>query len=250
MRISNSSSEDSGTELKESEQEPFLEGNALNNQENGRKGFASKKRWHRLAPVFIGIVTCLCMTTAICSLYELIHRRIVVRVEQVSLGTDTTDFIPSFPLEARLFWNDSDYGPRNHHIQDVNVTDLMKQWKSLMPEGNGWTNTNTSENATQVSVFHQMECLIIILEDFLDTYKGLSVSRSSRRANSEIGLRKTYNCFNYLRQSLMCFADTALEGLDPYAEAENRTSGTLGIGSTHVCRNYQMLKSFADRKDG
>ncbi|TID26407.1 hypothetical protein E6O75_ATG00900 [Venturia nashicola] len=245
MRISNSSSEDLGTGLKDSEHEPFLEAQTHNIHENGREETSSQSRWHHLAPVLVGIVTCLCMTLAICTLFDLIHRQIVTTIEQVPLGVDTARFIPSFPLEARLFWNDSDYGPRDNHIQEVNVTDLMMQWKSLMPEGNGWINTNSSENATQVSAFHQMECLITILEDFLTTYKELDVPQSRRGVKSGPELRKTLNCFNYIRQSLMCFADTALEGLDPFAEAENRTGGTLGIGTTHVCRNYQMLKSFA-----
>lgn len=95
MRISNSSSDDSGTELKESEQEPFLEANAHNNQKTGREESGTKKCCHRLAPVFVGIVTCLCMTVAMCSLFELIHRRIVATVEQLPLGEDTTGFIPS-----------------------------------------------------------------------------------------------------------------------------------------------------------
>lgn len=84
-----------------------------------------------------------------------------------------------------------------------------------------------------------------MLEDYVTTYQHLTVPNSRQTVRLEAELRKTFNCLNYIRQSLMCFADTALEGLDPYAEAESRI-GTLGIGTTHVCRNYQTIKKFAD----
>ncbi|QDS71059.1 hypothetical protein FKW77_008679 [Venturia effusa] len=253
MSTSNSSSEDVGIELKDSEHEPFLEEAAQEGNERGSKGLAFRRRlgrrWDRLAPVFVGILTCFCMTMVICSIFDWIHRRLTPPIELKMLGADSTGFVSSLPLETRLFWNDSDYSPKHDRIQDVNVTDLLEHWKSLLPEGNGWLKTSESANASQISVFHQIECLNTILEDFLTTYRDLNVS-THRKTRSRTQLLKTFNCFNYLRQGLMCFADTALEGLDRYSEAENRTNGTLGIGTTHVCRNYQTLKSFAEESRG
>ncbi|KAH7061588.1 hypothetical protein B0J12DRAFT_565143, partial [Macrophomina phaseolina] len=87
-----------------------------------------------------------------------------------------------------------------------------------------------------VSVFHQIHCLYSILSDYLDL-----------RSGKQLGGEKEYSlqCFNYLRQSLQCCGDTALEGSDIYAAAEGR-NGTLGIGSTHVCRDYEAILHFVE----
>ena len=47
----------------------------------------------------------------------------------------------------------------------------------------------------------------------------------------------------------MCYGDTALEGADPYSIAEGRDKvlvGTSGIGTTHMCKNYDEIVSYAE----
>lgn len=43
------------------------------------------------------------------------------------------------------------------------------------------------------------------------------------------------HCFDYLRMSLMCCGDTALEGQDV------NPRGTFGLGTTHVCKDWGIL---------
>ena len=44
------------------------------------------------------------------------------------------------------------------------------------------------------------------------------------------------HCIDYLRQSLMCHADTNLE---PIIE---ELGGATGFGSEHKCRNFEKIK--------
>lgn len=50
------------------------------------------------------------------------------------------------------------------------------------------------------------------------------------------------HCFRYLRQSLVCCGDTALEGQDP----NTNTLGTDGTGAVHVCKDFDAISSWAD----
>ena len=45
------------------------------------------------------------------------------------------------------------------------------------------------------------------------------------------------HCFDYLRQSIMCAADTSLEGL---------TAAGPGWGSKHTCTDYEALLAWAN----
>lgn len=50
----------------------------------------------------------------------------------------------------------------------------------------------------------------------------------------------TRHCFEYLRQSLMCSADSTIE------PAGSRVDGFLGWGFRRQCRNYEELKNWAE----
>lgn len=49
----------------------------------------------------------------------------------------------------------------------------------------------------------------------------------------------TVHCFDYLRQSIMCAADTSLEG---------KTEAGPGWGSTHECADYDALLEWANER--
>ncbi len=51
------------------------------------------------------------------------------------------------------------------------------------------------------------------------------------------------HCFRYLRQSILCCGDTALEGQDPDNHVLPATDGT---GAVHVCKDYDAIRSWAD----
>ena len=49
------------------------------------------------------------------------------------------------------------------------------------------------------------------------------------------------HCFDYLRQALMCAADTNLEPVD------YQLGGATGFGYERKCRNFQAVKDWSDR---
>ena len=51
----------------------------------------------------------------------------------------------------------------------------------------------------------------------------------------------TAHCFEYLRQSIICSADSTLE------PAENRQTGFLGWGFKRSCSNFEELKDWAEK---
>lgn len=52
------------------------------------------------------------------------------------------------------------------------------------------------------------------------------------------------HCFQYLRQSLLCCGDTALEGQDPRTDKP----GTDGTGAVHVCKEFDGIMAWADSR--
>lgn len=52
------------------------------------------------------------------------------------------------------------------------------------------------------------------------------------------------HCFRYLRQSIMCCGDVALEGQDP----DNPDPGTDGTGAAHLCKDYGQIISWAEAR--
>jgi hypothetical protein len=51
----------------------------------------------------------------------------------------------------------------------------------------------------------------------------------------------TTHCWDYLRQSIMCCADTSLEGSAPFSKNQ-----TNGFGNVHVCKNYKEVTAWIE----
>lgn len=55
------------------------------------------------------------------------------------------------------------------------------------------------------------------------------------------------HCFDYLRQSIMCAADSNLEPFRSRFDGMRPGDGVDGIGSIHQCRKYEDVFAWADR---
>ncbi|KAH7322528.1 hypothetical protein B0I35DRAFT_476471 [Stachybotrys elegans] len=80
-----------------------------------------------------------------------------------------------------------------------------------------------------MTVFHQLHCLSYIAEHYQQGYAGTNLT-------GEVA-HHTSHCFNYLRQGIMCTADTTLEG---------KTKEGPGEGSEHECVDYDALLKWAN----
>ncbi|KAL9109185.1 MAG: hypothetical protein Q9227_006110 [Pyrenula ochraceoflavens] len=120
-------------------------------------------------------------------------------------------------------------------------------WVDLFPRGRGWVSLSKIQQAGEiptsistmdtggtgkysVSTFHQIHCLWMLRSAYFKALKG----------DSSAG-NHTIHCFAYLRRTIMCAADTALEPYKPEVD------GVDGWGSPHMCRDYNAVKGWAER---
>ncbi|WDK09205.1 hypothetical protein CGRA01v4_00483 [Colletotrichum graminicola] len=152
--------------------------------------------------------------------------------------TDDQNDKTSYSKQVRIFWNESWTNPLAQNFDELDKDAIRRNWLRLFPSD--WSgiavqavsSVNTSAPATQMSMFHQLDCLLSILDVFLDF--------NSHKVKPTV---YTLECFSYLHSTLLCCSDTALEGSDIYAEADGR-NGTLGIGSAHVCKSFNWLGNY------
>ncbi|TEY43157.1 hypothetical protein BOTCAL_0377g00060 [Botryotinia calthae] len=94
----------------------------------------------------------------------------------------------------------------------------------------------------EIAAFHQMHCLTSILEDFGLLAAGIP---KEELPGYHSGVTLTWeehkaHCFNYVRQALMCFADSTAEGHiegDPHRVADHRVM--------HVCNDFDALLAWS-----
>jgi hypothetical protein len=103
----------------------------------------------------------------------------------------------------------------------------------------------TGNKATySIAVFHEMHCLMHI-SAYVD--KLVMQIRNKDLMLDEGPIGHNDHCFNYLRNALMCCGDTTLEG-QSQAKMFEDVPGTDGTGAVHVCRSYDEISAYADRK--
>ncbi|OBT61551.1 hypothetical protein VE03_08911 [Pseudogymnoascus sp. 23342-1-I1] len=133
-------------------------------------------------------------------------------------------------------------------------------WDTLLPRGAGLVevenpvnyglrggfpvpNTRVVTEIYSISMFHQLNCLSII-KDALDHNKAPGKHQAAGNNLSQ--------CFDYLRQAIMCAGDTTLETAVVNADGHLGRSFD-GWGDVHECRSYQTIFDFAEAhrvKDG
>lgn len=159
---------------------------------------------------------------------------------------DLTGFAPEFSQKIVTFTPDPGFMPEN---ASEFFTDATKnKWIDLVPPGLGYVNIvdpgrydnlptklNDYEDDDYVattSMTHQLHCLHSIAEAYsslrLDNPKPLSAEQ----------IWHVGHCFDYLRQSLMCCGDVALEGQQTTFPGNPELTGSDGWDAKHVCKDY------------
>lgn len=95
-----------------------------------------------------------------------------------------------------------------------------------------------------IAVFHEIHCLMHIA-GFIDKLVMKIRNRDLALNDAEIGHND--HCVNYLRNTIMCCGDTTLEGQSQSPMFKD-TPGTTGTGAVHVCRNYDEISVWAEKK--
>ncbi|KAI1098863.1 hypothetical protein F4804DRAFT_346010 [Jackrogersella minutella] len=116
-------------------------------------------------------------------------------------------------------------------------------WDSLFPEKLGFIqHPELAPNVAGIAVFHELHCLNIVRMAFFASVDGKleEMSGDDREMNHRTSHHHIRHCFEYLRQSLVCLADSNLE------EFNYTTRGVSGWQTERTCRNFDGLKTWAD----
>ena len=100
-----------------------------------------------------------------------------------------------------------------------------------------------------VAVFHQLHCLVnraarlynsalILFQDSLR--RGYYAAMNGSKPNDLVDTAHMRHCIDYLRQSLLCAADTNMEPLD------TRLGGVTGWGP-RKCRDIVAIKDWTEK---
>ncbi|RAL11738.1 uncharacterized protein BO97DRAFT_453893 [Aspergillus homomorphus CBS 101889] len=223
------------------------------------------RRWAFLRPlIYVGVVIVGFVEIIVLSVY-------LVEMSRQPALRDLNGLVPDFPTHQVLFRLDP--MAVSDHRTEKSKSATKENWLSYMPRGNGFIEVNHTEqlqyvlsppidkfgkNLYAVAVFHQMHCLYAIMAAYDDLVAGKSSMHKSRDAHEHDHFHHHENtdgddlegphghvnhCFQYLRESLLCCGDTALEG-----QGQRKQPGTDGTGAVHECKDFDAIMAWADER--
>ena len=113
-------------------------------------------------------------------------------------------------------------------------------------------NNNTQTPTLGLALFHELHCLNILRIGFYAALSGNISAFTDEKSphhvhdhNKRPDDHHLRHCFDYLRQSLICLADTNLEVVDP------KLGGTTGWGQRR-CRDFdfEMVRGVGEKFGG
>ncbi|KAI0103816.1 hypothetical protein GGR51DRAFT_242332 [Nemania sp. FL0031] len=156
--------------------------------------------------------------------------------------------VPTFPKKTYKFLPDPNYVRDDMLFDEQETLNTLHSWLPLSSEARGYVQipnhasydtlgtpytvaidrTNDGP-AYMMAVFHQLHCLSYIVDHYQRGYAGANLTEEVAHHSA--------HCFDYLRQSIMCAADTNLEG---------ETDTGPGWGSDHICADYDAVLAWAN----
>ncbi|KAK4184613.1 hypothetical protein QBC35DRAFT_505561 [Podospora australis] len=171
---------------------------------------------------------------------------------EFELAGDITGFAPRFPQKITTFSPSPSFLPPN--ASDFFTAPVRKAWLSIVPKGLGYVLVNSTSSYNNLphpvkgypsstfttSVTHQLHCLHTIVS-VVSAYES---GRKDMLPQDGTGVWHLGHCFDYLRQSIMCCGDTALEGQHTTFPPE--FVGSDGWDAKHVCKDYDAIKEYLE----
>ncbi|PSS05154.1 hypothetical protein BD289DRAFT_449027 [Coniella lustricola] len=210
---------------------------------NPRLSPRTTARWDFPRPSAAIVLGALCVILFIMVIDLRSHR------QKYETAGDISGFIPSVAQEIRTFEPDFSFVPMN--TSDFFGETVRRKWFDIVPVGLGYLTVpqptrfknlphpvhGFGSTVFSTAVTHQLSCLYNILEVYsaMDTGKIVDASLADTMPH----------CFDYLRQSIMCCGDTALEGQHTILFPEDLI-GSDGWDAKHVCRDYSAIKNFLE----
>ncbi|KAI0415964.1 hypothetical protein F5X98DRAFT_376343 [Xylaria grammica] len=121
-------------------------------------------------------------------------------------------------------------------------------WNSIIPIGRGFVHhSQLAPFISNIAVFHQLHCLHAVVVAYYHALESPpatdlgAVPDFENTTSTRIAPFHIRHCFDYLRQAIMCAADTNLEVLD------HETHLTNGWGQPKICRDYDRIFAWAEQ---
>jgi len=110
-------------------------------------------------------------------------------------------------------------------------TQAWAEWNAIRPEGKGFAFLGDAYFPYDVSMWHQIHCLNHIRTVLI---------------NGDDGSDHTEHCFHYLRQGILCAADTTLEpgGTGMVLPNGDKVAPTAPV--THTCRDWKQVYDYLE----
>ncbi|KZV85550.1 hypothetical protein EXIGLDRAFT_681724 [Exidia glandulosa HHB12029] len=125
----------------------------------------------------------------------------------------------------------SNYMQNTVHYQ-LSTPEAEMEWELLSPR-EGIVHLGPHRRPFMLSMFHQLRCLDVIRHAIVRVNAGTFNSTHSRADSSEWPTR---HCMNYIRQTIMCRANTRLESATGIYELHNVVSE-----QDYVCRDWRVV---------
>ncbi|CAK48055.1 hypothetical protein M747DRAFT_245711 [Aspergillus niger ATCC 13496] len=189
---------------------------------------------------------------------------------------DKRSFGPTLPRKPVIFGNTAGLGPDLvYHDTEMmwnktRMQEIHRNWHSLFPQkswsymcsfilkaGRGYITVSAEEEEFEVlhpafkmdnvfeqgdhyeghimAVYHQLHCLSILMT-------ALGTSREEWAMLETQKVEHRAHCVEYLRQSILCSADTTLEG------ETGAWAKSTGWGQTHSCVDFDALTEYANKR--
>ncbi|KAF4628597.1 hypothetical protein G7Y89_g9558 [Cudoniella acicularis] len=116
-------------------------------------------------------------------------------------------------------------------------------WDAMFPRGVGFVkHPSVSPELSGLAVFHELHCVNILRVGYYAALDGtLAEMQHQHDHNKRPDPHHLRHCFDYLRQALMCAADTNLEPVD------FELGGVTGWKYNRKCRDFEAVKDWADQ---
>ncbi|KAH8817349.1 hypothetical protein F5884DRAFT_874354 [Xylogone sp. PMI_703] len=171
---------------------------------------------------------------------------------------------PVIPTDSRvstLFMPDDLFNPTNRTVESDLAWANIQHGRYLLVENPqtiglpaSHIQAETGKQIYALAAFHQLHCLALMRAAWHTVLDGgtEALNHPVHIANNPPGhivTEHVEHCFDYLRQTIMCYSDTTLE---PFLESDGRTlksEGSSGWGAVHMCRNFDKFASWAKEND-
>ncbi|KAH8819915.1 hypothetical protein F5884DRAFT_849203 [Xylogone sp. PMI_703] len=167
--------------------------------------------------------------------------------------------VPEFSMQTTVFMNDFTFSEEHMFTNATLLKQILANWISMAPAyGRGMVtisepekyiigrpynvempDSEASSSSYMITVFHQLHCLSNILLAYSNTNFEEAVYPSADQHHIA-------HCFDYLRQGIMCQADTTLEG--DHSSPGNSIS--IPWGSRHMCKSFEDVKAWTNEHAG